>query len=117
MLPACFSHQLCGDEGSACEPAQAGARLAHNIKPVSGLMPSLGGLALETDPVLSDSSPAFTEAGSETLGAVSLAHTLLFGCLWQQDPNNLDMCLYKKKNWEWDPKREFGAVQLVEELR
>lgn len=93
----CFNHRLYGDEGSVCLPAQAGSGLAQNMMLVSGPIPSFAGLASETDPILSDSSPAFTEAGSETQGAVSLAHTLLFGCLWQQDPNKLDMCLYKKK--------------------
>lgn len=67
-------------------------------------------------PVLSESSPALAEAGSETQGVVSLAHSLLFGCLWQRDPNNSDMCLYKK-NREWDPKWESRTVQLVEEPR
>lgn len=63
---------------------------------------------------LSESSSASAQAaqaGSQTKGVVSLAHSLLFGCLWQQDPNNLDMwlCLKKKKkNWEWNPKQEFG---------
>lgn len=54
---------------------------------------SVWGLASETDQILTDSSPAFTEAWSEAQGVVSLAHALLFGRLWQQDPNNLDMCL------------------------
>lgn len=62
---------------------------------------------------LSESSSASAQAaqaGSQTKGVVSLAHSLLFGCLWQQDPNNLDMwlCLKKKKNWEWNPKQELG---------
>lgn len=75
-------------------------------------------LAAETDQGLSESSIAFAQAGLETQGVVSLAHSLLFGCLWQQDPNNLNMCLYKK-TWEWNPQQEFGAVQMVEgaELR
>jgi hypothetical protein len=50
-----------------------------------------------TDTGLSESSPALAQADSQTQGVVSLAHSLLFGCLWQQDPNNLDMWLYKKK--------------------
>lgn len=60
-------------------------------------------LAAETDSGLSESSTAWAQAGSQTQGVVSLAHSLLFGCHWQQDPNNLDMCLYKK-TWEWNPK-------------
>lgn len=39
---------------------------------------------------------------------VSLAHSLLFGCPWQQDPNNLDMCLYKK-TWARRALWESGA--------
>lgn len=46
---------------------------------------------------LSESSSASAQAGSQTKGVVSLAHSLLFGCLRQQDPNNLDMWLYLKK--------------------
>lgn len=82
--------------GPVCVPAHTGAGRAQTVTLVSGPVPCFGGLASETDPVPSDTSPALVE--SETQGVVSLAHTLLFGCLWQQDPNNLDMCLYKKKN-------------------
>lgn len=72
---------------------------------------------------LSESSSASAQAaqaGSQTKGVVSLAHSLLFGCLWQQDPNNLDMwlCLKKKKKkLGMEPKAGAWAIQLVEELR
>lgn len=60
-------------------------------------------LAAETGWGLSESSTAWTQAGSQTQGVVSLAHSLLFGYHWQQDPNNLDMWLYKK-NLGMEPK-------------
>lgn len=67
---------------------------------------------------LSESSSASAQAGSQTKGVVSLAHSLLFGCLRQQDPNNLDMWLYlKKKKLGMEPKAGVWAIQLVEELR
>lgn len=62
---------------------------------------------------LSESSSASAQAaqaGSQTKGVVSLAHSLLFGCLWQQDPNNLDMwlCLKKKKTGNGTQSRSLG---------
>lgn len=82
-----------------------------------GLVSLVSWLAAEIDRGLSESSPAWAQAGSQTQGVVSLAHSLLFGCLRQQDPNNLNMWLYKKKTWEWNPKQQFGTIQLVEDLR
>lgn len=115
--PLAFSRSVPGDEGALCEGwPEPGLQLAQNILPIRGAVRFVRRPASEMHPALSESSPALAEAGSETQGVVSLAHSLLFGCLWQRDPNNLDMCLYKK-NWEWDPKWESGAGQLVEEPR
>lgn len=73
-----------------------------------------------TDRGLSESSLASgqaAQAGSQTKGVVSLAQSLLFGCLWQQDPNNLDMWLYLKKTLGMGAGAGVWAIHLVEEPR
>ena len=51
-------------------------------------------------------------------GVVSLAHSAVWlpAATGSKQRGHV-FVLKKKKNWEWDPELESGAVQLAEELR